>query len=180
MNMMFAFLLALFPFLHDQRYTVTYHSCEKEKIIVAENDTLFEIRLFNLKITEDEGWETVCSLLEEADTITFEVDATTKISEPLPVYLFTDGELVQERLIRQGSAYTQIHNPEYRYEKELLKLEESTSTMAITSDADANTKGDSQGWIFLLIILMAWLCTIGWWYYRLRKWAQEKEIDKVQ
>ena len=115
-----ALLVALFPYLHEQRYPVQFQSCEKDHIVVADNKTPFEITLFNLRIRDDEGWESVCRILENADKLEIEVDASAQVSEPLPVYLFADDKLIQQSLIEQHRAYTLIHNPEYRYVFETL------------------------------------------------------------
>lgn len=178
MNLYMILLMALFPFLHEQRYTVTIHSCEQDKIIVEEGNTPFEITLFNLKITDEKGWETTCKLLEKADQIEIEVDSSTKIVEPLPVYVFADQELVQETLIREHHAYTQIHNPEYRYQDRLLKLEEATSTMAVSTNPKSEHKKRSSGWLFLLFIFLSWLIMIVYGLKKLCKLPYSNPFTK--
>lgn len=151
---------ALFPYFHSQRYTVNFHSCEAERIIVEDGKEPFAITLFNLKISDEKGWERTCTMLQEAEKLEIEVDPSSQISEPLPVYLFADGELLQKTLVRENHAYTLIHNPEYLYEEELLALEESTSTMAMTEGTQENHNAHSNGWLFLFFIFCSWLITI--------------------
>lgn len=171
-------LLALFPFLHEQKYSVTLHSCEANKIIVKEGDTPFEITLFNLKITDEAGWEQTCSLLENAEKLEIEVDSSTMISEPLPVYLFVDQELIHEALIREDHAYTQIHNPEYRYETKLLELENTKSTMAVSTNQEGKQKRKSTGWLFLLFLMISWIIMISYVLIKLRKLPSSKHFTK--
>lgn len=157
----FLIILSTLPiYLHNQTYPVTLHQCEMNKIIVEDNKIPFEIQLFNLKIKDEEGWNRTCDILEQANTLEIEIDASTNISEPLPVYLFADQELVQKTLIREERAYTQIHNPEYRYESELLEIEQAASTMAVQSSEATRNEYRSQGWMFLLFLSVAWIVTI--------------------
>ena len=154
-------ILSTLPILlHNQTYPVTLHQCEMNKIIVEENKIPFEIQLFNLKIKDEDGWKRTCDILEQSNTLEIEIDTSTNISEPLPVYLFADKELVQKTLIREERAYTQIHNPEYKYESELLEIEQATSTMAIQPDEAMRKEYESQGWMFLLFLVVAWIMTI--------------------
>jgi len=168
MKLVFLLLFALFPYLHNQRYTVQYDSCERERIVVKDNGDPFEITLFNLSVDE-QGWERTCSIMKKAKTLEIEIDASTQISEPLAVYLFADGELVQKTLVRENHAYTLIHNPEYRYEKELQALEESKATMAIVDPASDTGKTQSNGWLFLLFIFCSWMFMIVYGVLYLRR-----------
>lgn len=155
MKFLLTILFTLFPYLHEQRYVITLESCEKEHIVVKDQGDPFEVTLFNLK-TDDAGWEKTCSLLKDAKKIEMEIDPSTKISEPLPAYLFVDDELLQKRLILENNAYTLIHNPEYRYEEELLELEESESVMAITDNEGVSQDMRTQGRLFFLFIVISW------------------------
>ncbi len=162
MKQLWILLFALFPYLHAQRYPVTLYKCESDHIVVKDNDqdTPFAITLFNLKITDEEGWERTCRTLEHAEHLEMEIDPSSQIAEPLPVYLFADGELLQRTLVRENHAYTLIHNPEYLYEKELLEIEDHTATMAITDPLPETSSSHSNGWLFLLFIFCSWIVTI--------------------
>lgn len=173
-----ALLVALFPYLHEQRYPVQYQSCEKDHIVVADNKTPFEITLFNLRIRDDEGWESVCRILENADKLEIEVDASAQVSEPLPVYLFADDKLIQQSLIEQHRAYTLIHNPEYRYEKELLALEEEVPVMGNATSEEAHSDAYSQGPLFLLFILLSWVGMLIIMILKLRKIHSQTPFTK--
>ncbi len=69
-------------------------SCQKDQIIVKSEGSELNLSLFNTKITDDKGWDMTCSLLEEANTVTFEIDPSSKITKDLPVYLFADEMLL--------------------------------------------------------------------------------------
>ncbi len=169
MKVWLTLLAALFPYLHNQRYPVQYQSCEKDHIVVVDQKTPFEITLFNLRIQDDQGWESVCRIMENADKLEMEVDASTQVREPLPVYLFADDKLIQQSLIEQHHAYTLIHNPEYRYEKELLALEEEALVMADVSTEEIHSDAYSQGPLFLLFIFISWMGMFIIMILRLRK-----------
>ena len=123
-------IAALFPFLHATSYSADLVSCKTNEIVVESEDSQLTLSLFNVKVTDKKGWEYTCDLLEKADEIHFEIDPSTKVEDPLAVYLFADDQLVQEELIKQGYAYPMIHNPEYTYEKRLEIAFDSTQTMA--------------------------------------------------
>lgn len=118
MKLFMIVLTALFPFLHEKSYKAEMVSCQKDQIIVKSEGSELNLSLFNTKITDDKGWDMTCSLLEEANTVTFEIDPSSKITKDLPVYLFADEMLLQEELLKKGYAYPIIKNPQYTYEKE--------------------------------------------------------------
>ena len=89
-------MFALFPFLHATSYSAKLVSCSKDQIVLKSQDSEFRVSLFNTKITKEEGWQKTCELLEDATSIRFEIDPSSKIEEPVPVYLFADDKLVQE------------------------------------------------------------------------------------
>lgn len=154
---------ALFPFLHNTVYTAKLTSCEANSIVINSQGEDMLVSLFNLNIVSEKGWNQTCTMLKDAKEITFEIDTSSKISEPLPVYLFADGKLIQEELIRSELAYSIIHNPEYKYEKRLEKLQQSSKTMA-TQDNEVDTKHSrSYGFVYLIVFILLW----GILYYQL-------------
>lgn len=123
-------IVALFPFLHATSYEATFVRCEANKIFIKSQESEFEVTLFNTKITRSEGMEKTCTLLKEANTIRFELDPSSKVEVPMPVYLFADNTLIQEEIIKDGYAYPMIRNPEYTYEKRLESANDTKPTMA--------------------------------------------------
>lgn len=150
----------LFPFLHSQLYEVNFYSCEKDRIILTYQDQPFEVRLFNLKMKNDNGWEKACRMIQHAEQLQIEIDASSKIQEPLEVYLFVKDELLQEILIRENLAYTMIHNPEYKYEQKLMDLQNAKQVMGANATNTLQIDTKSQGWIFLSLTLFLWLTLV--------------------
>lgn len=157
-------MLALFPFLHATSYQVQLVSCAKEEIVVQYEDSNMNVTLFNLKITNEKGWQQVSQLLTNAKKIRIEIDPTSKIADPLPVYLFVDDKLVQEEIIKNGYGYPMIRNREYTYEKRLEEAFDTTQTVA-----KVNVSNKQQGkpfvaplywtsfmvlWLGLLLIIL--------------------------
>lgn len=157
---------ALFPFLHDTTYKAELVSCEKDKIVINAEGSDMLVSLFNMKIMNDEGWNQTCSLLQEADTISFEIDNSSKVEEPLPVYLFADDKLIQEEMIVTQQGYSIIQNPEYRYQSRLQEIENSMQTMAEPSAEKSGSSRISFGFLYLISFMLGWLYL---YYYLFRK-----------
>lgn len=151
-------LAALFPFLHATPYEVHIQSCQKEGIVAESEGSKLSLSLFNIRIKNDSGWKKTCSLLEDAEHVTMEVDPSTQITENLSVYLFADGQLLQEELLAKGMAYLLIRNPEYTYEKRMEKAEmQTTQTMAKPVIEKKHQSYPLQGPVFLGICVLLWM-----------------------
>lgn len=160
-------VMALFPFLHTTTYKATLSSCQMDQIIVNSEQEKIEISLFNIRMRDDEaGWIQTCSLLEDASEITFEIDPSSKLEEPIPVWLFADGQLVQEELILQDNAYTMIHNPEYTYQDRLEQASTATQTIASVEEKDIEKKRPIQGPVYFSFAFLLWC---GMVYIMVRK-----------
>lgn len=156
-------VVALFPFLHNTKYAVTLVSCKPDEIVLQHEQNRIKVSLFNVHMKqEEEGWIQACSLLEEASDITFEIDASSKIEEPIPVWLFADDILIQEELVKQDYAFPVIHNPEYTYEKRLEEAVSTTQAIAQEAESDERRKWPMQGPIFLFMLLLIWSVFV--WY----------------
>lgn len=165
---------ALFPFLHNTVYTAKLTSCDANQIIINAQGEDMLVSLFNLNIINEKGWNRTCTMLEAANEITFEIDASSKIDEPVPVYLFADGVLIQEELIRNAEGYSVIHNPEYKYEKQLEKVSNISSTIANPDETVDQKHKRSYGFVYLSVFLLLW----GLLFYHLiykYKWKHKKE-----
>lgn len=103
-------VLALFSFLHEERYEINEYTCEKNNIKVAYDNVWYDVTLFNVFIEEDSD---VCSYLD--GELSIEFDSYVKIENPLNVYLFVDDELLQQLLIDHQEASVKIANPKYKY-----------------------------------------------------------------
>lgn len=144
MRYILAWIAAFFPFLHGTRYEVNLHACSEEQILVEYEESVFPITLFNVWISE-EGQKQVCPLLEQAKRLEIEADAVSAIEEPLDVYVFADGKLVQSILLEREIASVAIRNPQYRYAKEMqdaTQSEETISTAVKQRDVPDHTRGN--------------------------------------
>ena len=132
MKLIMILAASLLPFLHETRYPAEVKGCDAQGITLSAEGELFHAELFNVTYAEEDGWQDACTILAEADEVSFEVDPLVSLEEPLPVYLFADGEMVQERLLQEGKAVLSIRNPKYRYEQQLEAAEPPLQTMADT------------------------------------------------
>lgn len=163
MKLLTILYVALFPFLHETVYTATLTSCEPGKIVINSQGEDMIVSLFNLNIISEKGWTRTCTMLKDAKEITFEIDSTSKIDEPIPVYLFADGKFIQEEIIRNAEGYSIIHNPEYKYQKRLEKLTQTSAAMAVPHDDVETEHSRSYGFIYLVVFIALWFVL----YYRL-------------
>lgn len=169
-------IATLFPFLHATSYPATLVHCDDHKIVIKSENDEFDVTLFNTKITNEKGREKACAMLKEAKHIRFELDPSTKVEVPIPVYLFADDALVQEMIIKEGYAYPMIHNPEYTYEKRLEQAFDTTQTMAkpVKKKQQKQKHYPYVGRLYLGSGCLLWLAMFGYAY----KKHQKKQLDK--
>lgn len=178
MKILCILITALFPFLHETRYDAKLTSCEIDKITVISEKTNIELSLFNTKMVNDEGWEYVCETLNQANTISFEIDATSQIKDTIPVYLFADNTFINETLMKKGYAYPAIRNPKYKYEKKLEEAYDSTQVFhEQTLQEESKKKYPLQGPIFLGLLIVLWLIIC---IFFLKKHTFHKKYDKIE
>lgn len=164
---------ALFPFLHNTVYTAKLTSCESNNIVINSQGEDMIVSLFNLNIIHENGWNRTCTMLKEADEITFEIDPSSKIDEPIPVYLFADGKFIHEEIIRNQEGYSIIHNPEYKYEKQLEELSNISSTVADPSEENDEHQSRPYGFVYLFIFVLLWSLLF---YHLIYKQKRSKKI----
>lgn len=173
MKVVLSWLLALFPFLHAQAYPVTVTSCASDAIVLNKDGVDFNASLFNIEMKDEQGWEKTCKRLQDGSSFHIEIDPSTQIKEPIPVYLFVDDTLLQELLLRDDVAYIKIDNPEYTYEKQMKDAQTTLQTMA-NSKTEITTHGSSYGWLFLGVLYFLWLVML----YRLYRKNPNIRIHK--
>lgn len=166
------FLLTLFPFLHGTSYPVTFVSCKQDEIVVRYEEQDMQVSLFNIKIDESAGWNKTCDLLQQASQIKMEIDPSSAINEPVPVYLFADDTLLQSALLKEDLAFIQIKNPEYTYEKQ---MEEAINATEVVAQPKEQTKKTSYAKTAPLYVLGAIVVWMGMWYVWLRKKKQQNK-----
>ena len=108
-------VMMLLPFMHQQRYPMQYVSCNETNIQLKDEQNTYDVKLFNIYLKQGQPQYQVCELLEDASNIEIEFDPLIEISEPLNAYIFIDGELLQEKIIKQELGYSKIDNPNYLY-----------------------------------------------------------------
>lgn len=167
-------IFALFPFLHATSYHGELVSCKNEEIILKLQGEEIPVALFNVKIKDEAGWNKTCDLLTSANKITVEIDPSSAITTPLPVYLFADDTLIQEELIKQQEAYIQIRNPEYTYEKQMEDVEKTDMVMASEHETVDKKTHAKNAPIFLFILSCVWCIFL--FIYLLKK--KQKKVQK--
>ena len=149
-------VLTLLPFFHDEKYEVQYQSCKDETIVINYQQQEYELKLFNINYTNELSHAKACNLLQEANTIEIEIDPLIKIEKPFNAYVFVDGLLVQEHLIKQELAVPKINHPNYKYSKQ-MQLQQSVAT----NISKAKTIQKSQhGYIHIIIYYLLLLLSI--------------------
>ena len=162
MKFLLSSVIALFPLLHETEYPATLQSCSTEGIFLNIKDEVTEVKLFNVTMNEN-GYKRVCSSLKEAKDIRVEIDLTSKVEEPLSVYLFADDVFLQEEVLKNNEAYINIRNPEYTYEKVMEEAASVNDVMAKNNETDKKENHQaSQGYRYLLLffgiwVIMAWI-----------------------
>ncbi len=171
MKLIMILAASLLPFLHETRYPAEVKGCDAQGITLSAEGELFHAELFNVTYAEEDGWQDACAILAEADEVSFEVDPLVSLEEPLPVYLFADGEMVQERLLQEGKAVLSIRNPNYRYEEQLEAAEPPLQTMADTQSAQDDRSLPMRSYLVYAAVLLIW-AALFWqlvWKHRFRR-----------
>ena len=150
------FLASLLPFLHETSYEAEVKGCDAQCILLESQGERFEATLFNIGYRQEEGWKETCALLEEADEIRFEIDDAVTLQEPLPIYLFADGVMVQVTLLEKEKAYVEVHNPNYRYEDQMEMAQGTRSVMAAESRTDGKKGVPIRSYLVYGAVVFLW------------------------
>ena len=154
-------------------YTAQSMSCVDGGMQVEYEGNVYPVELFNVDLSAD-GYLRACSLIEKSSILTFEFDESVSFDTPLSLWLFIDGELLQEKLIQEGFAQIRIANPTYKYMDQCLKVTESTDVFApekIYKDANYTNKGTK---VCLFLISATAIYAISWLGLTIRKRKREK------
>ncbi len=129
-----------------------------------------------------EASDYTCKMIKEAKKITLEYDADSDKEdkyERLLAWVFVDGELLQEKLIENGYAKLAYLYGDYKYTKELEKVQEEASAKEIgiwntteaekynssSSSSDDSTSDDSEKYstyeIIVIVILLLIVLFVG-------------------
>ncbi len=158
----FLLLLQLTGLSWNLTYTAEEWNCEQGQISVVLHEQSLPITLFNIELT-DEGKQRACEIVNQAETITFEIDGHVAQTSPLPVWLFADGELVQRLLVEEGAATVAVANPQYTYAAQLQAAQSQpvTARASVSSVTEYSRRRGEVGLAALCFatsgFLLAWM-----------------------
>lgn len=170
-----AFVLLNSLFEANVLYTAQSMSCVDGGMQINYEGNVYPVELFNIDLSA-EGYLHACSLIDHASVITFEFDESINRDTPLNLWIFLDGELLQERLIQDGKAIVRIHNPTYKYMDRCMRLNDSTDVFApqsIYKDSNYTNKGAR---ICLFLVSATVIYIVGWLGLMIRKRKNESAL----
>lgn len=144
-------MLALFSFVHEEKYPVQ-STCENNVIQVQYENEWYEVELFNVFLKKDSN---ICPYIKEKAKISF--DSYTKIESPLRVYFFVDDILLQQTLIDDNQATIKINNPNYKY---VLKEKKEEAVVAEVKEEKEKHISYSRYIAYAFLILYGIVCII--------------------
>lgn len=119
--------------LYDKKEVVDVEKCDEDELVFSKDEDSFQASFFNIRFIDENARLKACSLLLNANRVEVEIDPQSSHEQPIDVYIFTDGYLLQRELIEKGLAKINIRNPEYIYEAEIeAGLSETVPAMANT------------------------------------------------
>lgn len=115
----------------DEKEIVDVEKCDKDELVFSKDEHSFQASFFNIRFVDEKARLKACSLLANANRVEVEIDPQSSHAQPIDVYIFTDGYLLQRELIEKGLAKINIRNPEYIYEAEIeAGLNDTVAVMA--------------------------------------------------
>lgn len=104
---------------YNKKEIVDVEKCDEDELVFSKDEHSFQASFFNIRFVDEKARLKACSLLEKANRVEVEIDPQSSHTQPIDVYIFTDGYLLQRELIEKGLAKINIRNPEYVYEAEM-------------------------------------------------------------
>lgn len=158
----FLLLIQLAGLSWNLTYTAEEWNCDQGQITVVLHEQSLPVTLFDIELTET-GKTRACEILNQAASVTFEIDDHVAQTTPLPVWLFADGELVQRLLVEEGAASVSISNPDYTYAAQLKAASSKPviARSAVSSVVEYNRRRGEVGLAFLCFatsgFLIVWM-----------------------
>ena len=153
------FLPLLFLLTYNEPMTVQVVRCDTVIEIQYEED-VYSIAPFNIY-----DWEMadVCPLLLGAHDVAIEWEPDVAWEEPIGVWIFIDGTLLQEQLIAEGKAKIMRHNPTYTYAQTLERALEDTQTISapLHEEPSQEVKQSLRGWLLIGGLMVFSLISFG-------------------
>lgn len=156
MRYLLVLLASLLPFLHTTEYAAEVKGCDASGITLSAQGTTFAAELFNVGYLEEDGWQDTCAMLADAKAVSFVIDPAVRVEEPLPVYLYADGVLVQVSLLEDHKAYIEIKSPNYLYEDTLEMAEGTRAVVADAQEPIRQSGAPLRSYFAYAIVLGAW------------------------
>ena len=157
MRYLLVLLASLLPFLHETVYEAEVKGCDASGITLSAEGETFAAELFNVGYMEEGGWQDTCALLADATQVRFEIDPAVQVEEPLPVYLYADGVMVQVSLLEDHKAYIEIKSPSYLYEDTLEMAEGTRAVMADAHEPIERGSAPLRSYLAYAFVLGVWL-----------------------
>lgn len=149
--------------LYDEKEIVDVEKCDEDELVFSKDEHSFQASFFNIRFVNEEARLKACSLLQNANRVEVEIDPQSSHAQPINVYIFTDGYLMQRELIEKGLAKINIRNPEYIYEAEMEEgLSETVPAMANTQVFVDHHQFDFFYLPFILFILLILRKVMKW------------------
>ena len=98
--------------LYDQKETVDVEKCDEDELVFSKDEHSFQASFFNIRFVNEEARRQACEMLTKARRVEVEIDPQSSRDQPVDVYVFTDGTLLQKTLLEKGLALINIRNPE--------------------------------------------------------------------
>lgn len=107
--------------LYYKKEIVDVEKCDEDELVFSKDEHSFQASFFNIRFVDENARLKACGLLEKAHQVEVEIDPQSSHAQPIDLYIFTDGYLLQRELIEKGLAKINIRNPEYIYETDMAE-----------------------------------------------------------
>ena len=139
-------LLMSFFLMSDVQVSV----CDSEHLVFQKEEQMINADYFNIMFYNEEDRLVACEKLSKAKQIDIETESNMENGQPLLVYVFVDGKLLQEILVNEGLAREVLRDPMLKYHH----LNKHTESQAVFAVADEGI-GVRKGYVAFLYLLLS-------------------------
>lgn len=150
-------LLGIFSLVPSVSYPAHVVKCANDNIEIKWKENMIQVEFFNITIP-DENWDKVCESIIEKE-ISFEIDPSTALEEPLDIYMFVENELYQSKLVENKLADVDIRNPEFTYYELFFEADIQKPVIGKYIVREVEKK-KSQGYVVIVLLFIMWLFMI--------------------
>lgn len=140
-------LLLSFFLMSDVQVSV----CDGEHLVFQKEEQIINAEYFNILFYHEKDRLIACDKLAKAERIDLETEINMENGQPVQVYVFVDGKLLQEILVNEGLAREVLHDPMLKYHN--LK-EEKDDSMAVFSPIEGVNEV-KKGYIVFFYLLFS-------------------------